>query len=218
MEMKLQINDIRHYLESNDIIDFEDSEGILHISRDICARAKNEAELIRESFEYVRDEISHSADIGGKVVTCKASEVLSAKEGICYAKSHLLAAILRANKIPAGFCYQKIILDDEVAPFLTLHGLNAVYVKSIDKWIRLDPRGNKPAVDAQFSLEKERLAFPVRAHKGESDVPVIYAFPDANVVDALTRYTRLEELWNNLPVALETEGIIVAENLSLRRP
>ena len=203
MDMRLQTNDIKRYLESNDIIDFEHSEEILHISRDIGSRAKNEVELIRASFEFVRDEISHSADIYGKVVTCKASEVLSAKEGICYAKAHLLAAILRANQIPAGFYYQKLILNDESAPYLTLHGLNAVYVNSIDKWIRLDPRGNKPGIDAQFSLERERLAFPVRAHMGETDIPVIFAYPDANVIDALTTYTRLEELWNHLPVNLK---------------
>ena len=203
MEMKLQVNDISCYLESNEIIDFKDSEEILHISRDIGSRAKNEVELIRAVFEFVRDEISHSADINGKMVTCKASEVLSAKEGICYAKSHLLAALLRANKVPAGFCYQRIILDDETAQYLTLHGLNAVYVKTVGKWMRLDARGNKPGVDAQFSLEREQLAFPVRPHKGEADIPVIFAYPDANVVAALTRYAKLEELWSHLPNVLE---------------
>jgi len=36
-------------------------------------------------------------------VTCKASDVLIYGTGYCYAKSHLLAALLRANAIPAGF-------------------------------------------------------------------------------------------------------------------
>ncbi len=55
-------------------------------------------------------QIGCSADINGKVVTCKASEVLRYKEGICNAKAHLLATILRANGIPSGFCYQRLIL------------------------------------------------------------------------------------------------------------
>ena len=205
MNMKLQCNDMKCYIQSNDIIDFSDSIEILHLSRDISACASNEIELIKTAYEYVRDSIHHSADIQGKVVTCKASEVLSAKEGICYAKSHLLAAILRANQIPAGLCYQKIILDDESAPYLTLHGVNAVYVSSIDKWIRLDARGNKQGVNAQFSMEEERLAFPVRIHKGESDISIIYAYPDANVIEVMTRYKKLDQLWDHLHMSLEDD-------------
>ena len=200
--MKLQCSDINHYLESDNIIDFNSSPGIINLSQDINARTSNEIEFIKAAYEYIRDNIHHSADIQGKIVTCRASEVLSAKEGICYAKSHLLAAILRANQIPAGLCYQRLILDDETAPYLILHGLNAVYVKSIDRWIRLDARGNKPGVDAQFSLEKEQLAFPVRTHKGEYDIPIIYADANANVVDVLMRCKTLDELWRQLPTNL----------------
>ena len=39
----------------------------------------------------------------------------------------------------------------------------------LNKWIRLDARGNKENVHADFSLEEERLAFPVRSHLGEID-------------------------------------------------
>lgn len=80
------------------------------------------------------------------ILTCTASEVLSAGHGICFAKSHLLAAILRCKSVPAGFCYQKLILDDETAPVLIYHGLNGVYIKEYQKWIRLDARGNKEGV------------------------------------------------------------------------
>ena len=56
----------------------------------------------------------HSADINEDILTYTASQVLSAGHGICFAKSHLLAAILRCKSVPAGFCYQKLILDDEI--------------------------------------------------------------------------------------------------------
>ena len=46
-----------------------------------------------------------------------------------------------------------------------IHALNAVYIKSLDSWIRLDARENKTGVEAQFNLEKERLAFPIRKQK-----------------------------------------------------
>ncbi|MCG2991451.1 transglutaminase-like domain-containing protein, partial [Escherichia coli] len=56
----------------------------------------SELEKVKTAFEFVRDRISHSWDIQSTRVTCKASEVLKYKEGICYAKSNLLAALLRA--------------------------------------------------------------------------------------------------------------------------
>ena len=202
--MKLQTDDMSRYLESSDIIDFGNilSNEVSVLAFNIARYSKDEIECIKNAFEYVRDCISHSADINGKIVTCKASEVLKAKEGICFAKSHLLAAILRYNSIPAGFCYQRLILNDETAPYLTLHGLNAIFIQRLKKWIRLDARGNKPGVDAQFSLEHEQLAFHVRVEKGEENIPVIFAYPDENVVKALTNNKNLKTLWTNLPTTL----------------
>jgi len=202
MQLHPQCANINVYLEASDIIDFgyELPCAITDLSFEIRAYSRDEIEYIKNAYEYVRDNISHSADIQGKVVTCKASEVLRAKEGICYAKSHLLAALLRCNRIPTGFCYQK--LSDESSPYLVLHGLNAVYIEKLHTWIRLDARGNKPGVDAQFSLEAEKLAFPVRALKGEEDIPIIFASPDRNVITALTNSTTFEMLWSNLPTEL----------------
>jgi transglutaminase-like putative cysteine protease len=54
-------------------------------------------------FEWVRDTIQHSFDYQCNPITCRASEVLQHRTGYCYAKSHLLAALLRANGIAAGF-------------------------------------------------------------------------------------------------------------------
>ena len=66
--------------------------------------------------------------------------MLEAGHGICFAKSHLLAALLRCKSVPTGYCFQKLILDDETAPILVYHGLNGVYIKELKKWIRLDAR------------------------------------------------------------------------------
>ena len=204
MQLQPQYNNINRYLEATDIIDFgyEVSRQVTDLSYDITTYSKDVIDYIKNAFEYVRDNISHSADINGKTVTCKASEVLQAKEGICYAKSHLLAAILRCNLIPTGFCYQRLILDDESTPHFVLHGLNAVYIEKLDRWIRLDARGNTSSVNAQFSLDQEKLAFPVRIEKGEEDIPIIFASPDKNVISALTASKTLEQLWKNLPTSL----------------
>lgn len=101
-------------------------------------------------------------------VTCRASDVLKYRTGYCFAKSHLLAALLRANQIPAGFCYQRLTMDDPPAQEqndrnlrCTLHGLNAVFLPGIG-WYRVDSRGNREGVDARFTSPQEQLAFEIR--------------------------------------------------------
>lgn len=46
------------------------------------------------------------------IVSRKASEVLENKTGICWTKSCLLAALLRANGIPSGISYQLLTRAD----------------------------------------------------------------------------------------------------------
>ncbi len=137
-------------------------------------------------FEFVRDSIDHSFDTQQTQITNKASDVLVNGHGICYAKSHLLAAMVRSIGIPAGFCYQKIIFDDQAAELMfILHGLNAIYLESHKKWVRLDPRGNKPGIDVEFSVEKDCLAFPIRSQLGEIDYPKVYTEPNRVIVECL---------------------------------
>lgn len=201
MNLRPETDDLDAYLISTDIIDYENS-SIKKVADGLAKDTKNEIELVRKVYEFVRDDIHHSVDINGEVVTCTASDVLKHKQGMCYAKAHLLAAILRHLNIPTGFCYQKLILNDEGKPWLVLHGLNAVYLKDISKWIRLDARGNKEGVNAEFSLDDEKLAFTIRKEFGESDDLTIYVHPGKNVISALTINKTVIELLDNLPSKL----------------
>jgi transglutaminase-like putative cysteine protease len=100
--------------------------------------------------------------------------------------------------VPAGLCYQR--LTDDGARF-EVHGLAAVFLK--DAWRRVDPRGNKPGVDAQFSLDAEQLAWPTRAELGEVDYPDVLVQPHPAVVSAFTQATDMLELCaGGLPCAL----------------
>lgn len=189
------------YVKRDNVIDY-DNETVAELSDALSQKADNDLDFIKAAYEFVRDQISHSADIGEDRLTCTASEVLRAGHGICFAKSHLLAALLRCNSVPAGFCYQKVILDDETAPVLVYHGLNGVYSRDCKKWFRLDARGNRAGVDAQFSVETEQLAFAVRPELGEEDDYIVYSDPDAAVLEKLKKYGTRTELWNDLPVEL----------------
>lgn len=194
-------DNITAYLKQDDVINFG-NETIIQLADSLYKNADSEIEYVKAAYEFVRDKISHSADINEDIITCSASEVLKAKHGICFAKSHLLAALLRCKGIPTGFCYQKLILDDETAPILIYHGLNGVYIKEYSKWIRLDARGNKEGVNAQFSTNEEQLAFPVRSEKGEEDGLIIYPDPDIKILEKLRNNKTRTELWDDLPTEL----------------
>lgn len=201
-------NIIDEYLKEDTVIDYK-NEAITQLADDLFQKANNELEFIKTAYEFVRDNISHSADISEDIITCTASEVLKAGHGICFAKSHLLAALLRCKSVPTGFCYQKLILDDETAPVLIYHGLNGVYVKEFKKWIRLDARGNKNGVNAQFLIENEQLAFPIRPEMGEVDRFVVYPNPDVKVLEKLRENETRTELWDNLPTELGYDEVVV---------
>lgn len=202
MLIKLFTDNIDEYLKEDDVIDYS-NKIITQLADALYQESDSEVEYIKKAYEFVRDNVSHSADINEDILTCSASEVLKVGHGICFAKSHLLAALLRHKSIPTGFCYQKLILDDETAPVLIYHGLNGVYISEYKKWIRLDARGNKEGVNAQFSLDEEHLAFPIRAEKGEEDGFIIYPNPDKKVLERLKNYKTRTELWDDLPTELD---------------
>ena len=201
MKLSLFTDNIEEYLKKDGVVNYE-NVNIIQLADLLWSNADSDVDYIKRAYEFVRDNISHSADINEDLLTCSASEVLAAGHGICFAKSHLLAALLRCKSIPTGFCYQKLILDDETAPILIYHGLNGVYIKEYKMWIRLDARGNKEGVNAQFSLEREQLAFPIRHEKGEEDGFVIYPAPDSKVLEKFKNNKTRTELWDDLPTEL----------------
>jgi transglutaminase-like putative cysteine protease len=183
------------FLKVSDIIDWH-QPSVQSKALELARGASGEMQIARHCFEWVRDNIQHSSDYQRNPVTCAASEVLAARTGYCYAKSHLLAALLRANGIPAGFCYQRLSIDDKGAPY-SLHGFNAIHLAGFG-WYRVDCRGNKAGVDAQFCPPQERLAFRV-SFPEERDFPEILPDPLPIVVSALRAHSTWDGLYRNLP-------------------
>ena len=183
------------FLVSSDVIDWQHPD-VLAKARVLGGEDADAVDVASRCFEWVRDEIKHSRDYGLNSVTCVASDVLRVGSGYCYAKSHLLAGLLRANGIPAGFCYQRLSRDDNGPPFC-LHGLNAVWLPIVG-WYRVDPRGNKTNVNAQFVPPLEQLAFAIKI-AGEVDLPQIWSEPLPVVVKALKAHSDAAELWTDLP-------------------
>ncbi|WP_369215953.1 transglutaminase domain-containing protein [Streptomyces flavofungini] len=190
--------DLSAYLAADEVIDHHH-----HVVRETAARLAKEAAdsyaYARAAYVHVRDTIPHSADSGDPRVTWRASDVLEQRTGICHAKAHALAALLRAEDIPTALCYQRLTHD--AGSGHCLHGL--VAVRFHGTWHRQDCRGNKPGVDAHFSLQGERLAWVPDTDAGELDLPGLHAVPDPGVLRALRNAPDRRCLWESLPDALQ---------------
>jgi transglutaminase-like putative cysteine protease len=186
---------MEEYLKVSEVIDWQHPE-IMARAKQIALGHETSTTIAQACFEWVRDEIFHSFDHQMNPLTWRASDVLQHRTGYCFAKSHLLAALLRANQIPAGFCYQRLSIDDQGAPY-SLHGFNAVHLPALG-WYRVDARGNKVGVNAQFTPPQEQLAFKVQVSE-EADFPGILAEPLQMIVEALQAQNTWDEMLHNLP-------------------
>jgi len=189
------VTGLKAFLQNSDVIDFHHPEVWLRAEA-LRSADGDIMETARACFEWVRDEIKHSVDYRMNPVTCSASEVLAAGTGYCYAKAHLLAALFRANGLPAGLVYQRLSIGICGPPYCT-HGLNAVFLPDFG-WYRLDPRGNKPGVDAQFTPPVERLAFVLQDSE-EYTFDEIHAAPLPEIVKALRRWKTWDAFYARLP-------------------
>lgn len=187
------------YLESTPVVDWTHPR-VKAKAGQLADGCKDDVEKARWVYEWTRDEIKHSSDFALNPVTCSASEVLEYGTGYCFAKAHLMVAMLRANGIPAGFCYQRLRTDGP-DPAFGLHGYGAAYLPGFG-WYRLDPRGNRPGLTARFSPPDEQLAFAAN-QEGEWNDPKIRPEPLPLVVAALRRHLTWDQFLKNLPDAAD---------------
>jgi transglutaminase-like putative cysteine protease len=187
--------DMEQYLKASEVIDWQHPK-VMERAEEIALGCETPMAISKACFEWVRDEIRHSCDYQMNPLTCRASDVLHHKTGYCFAKSHLLAALLRANQIPSGFCYQRLSIDDKGAPY-TLHGFNAIHLSEVG-WYRMDARGNKAGVDAQFTPPQEQLAYKIQFPE-EADFPAILAEPLQIIVEALQAQNTWDDMLRSLP-------------------
>jgi len=186
---------MQKYLESTDIIDYHD-ENIQTLAKKLSLGTSDDEAIAKNCYEWVRDNIRHSGDYKDDIATVTASEVLKYGTGWCYTKAHLLAALLRANGIPTGFAYQRLSCSEYKPDIFCLHGLNYIHLKE-HGWYRVDVRGNKEGVDAQFTPPHEQLAFALG--KNEYDVEGNFSEPLDVVVEALKKYKSYEEMICHFP-------------------
>lgn len=190
--MHTESNNIQDYLKKSDVIDY-DHKLIVDKCLELKEGTNDEISLIKKIYEFVRDDVHHSGEYVHRRLPARHQRFWKLVMGSA-AKAHLFAAMLRYFGVPVGFCYQKLSSSRDVN-IKFLHGLNAVYLKDLDKWIRLDARGNKPGRDAKFSIHEEKLSKPVSKELGEEDHPVIFTEPNPTVIELLKKSNNMKELW-----------------------
>ncbi|MGF1538387.1 MAG: Cro/Cl family transcriptional regulator, partial [Elainellaceae cyanobacterium] len=73
-------------------------------------------------------------------------------------------------------------------------------------WYRIDARGNRPEINAQFDPPHERLAFQLQFPE-EADFPAILPEPLPVVVEALQAHSTWDAVQRNLPdISLKEAG------------
>ena len=184
------------FLAADPYVDFHDP-GIRACAASLFRPEMDPTEKARVAYEFVRDQIPHSFDCNATVITARASQVLKYKTGICHAKANLLAALLRSQEIPTGFCFARITLVEDDSLGYCVHAFNAVWLKG--RWVKLDARGNKAGINAQFSLEEPVLAYLPRPSYDEHFFPGIYAHPHAPTMAMLEQAKSLQDIMDNIP-------------------
>jgi transglutaminase-like putative cysteine protease len=186
---------MEEFLQPTAVIESE-AASVVALARELAQGATDDEFIARRCFLWVRDHVRHSSDHLIPTVTCSASEVLEHRAGFCFGKSHLLAALLRANQIPAALCYQRLALDERGRAFC-LHGLVAVFLRR-HGWYRVDPRGDKAGIVTDFCPPVERLAFTPRL-PGERDIPTRFADALPEVIATLRNFRKAGDVALNLP-------------------
>jgi len=219
-----ETDDLGRYLEDTITIDWQTpavgdcARRLLLDLGDAPAEAR-----IERLFAFVRDEIAHSFDLDpaldpdpasiahraaasglpaaffARGIACRASEVLALGHGLCFAKSHLLVALLRFAGHPAGFCYARLV-DDERPGRFVLHGFVGCLEPRRGAWVLLDPRGDRGGVESVCRFDPPySLAYAPDPERGESLLPSIDKRPAKRVVDFLERVPDQAALRRNLP-------------------
>lgn len=211
-----ETDEIGRYLEDTITIDWQ-TPLVSEQARSLLEGADSAESRVRVLFEFVRDEIADAleVDTGSEAeadrthapaaaarATCRASEVLTERTGLCYAKSHLLAGLLRYAGYPTGFCYARLASETEPERF-ALRGFNAVHWTPTDRWIYLDAGGGRLGSHAECRFEPPfSLARAPDPGAGESFLPFIYKRPAKRIIDLLERAPDLATVRRNLPDAI----------------
>jgi transglutaminase-like putative cysteine protease len=140
--------DLSIYLEPSYFID-SDSPAIIEYANSNCSGKTTDTERAIALYYGIRDDIRYDPySVEDKRETLRASSALKRKAGFCVAKSVLLTAVLRSQRIPArlGFAdvknhlVTKRLKNMMETDLFVFHGYVEVFLN--DKWVKATPAFN----------------------------------------------------------------------------
>ena len=166
----------------------------------LLTNCKSSTEYLTKAFLFVRDHISHSVDKAEKtIISRSASDALKNKHGLCFAKAHLLCALLRAVKIPCALSYQTII-----SPSIRfIHGLCAYLDTNTHSWVHIDPVNKNDKFEA-FKAGHEWLYYRPSKKLTIINHPELYTDTHPAIKHYLEKHSTLSDALEELPESLSS--------------
>lgn len=179
-------DDLGRYLEDTITIDWQ-TPIVSERATALLAGCDTPEARVEALFRFVRDEIADAVETPDAPLACSASQVLHAGAGLDYAKSHLLAALLRFAGVPTGFCYARLV-DPEHPGRFVLRGSNAIWWAPGACWVPLDASDGRgaAAVSVRFAPPWQLPTLPDPG-RGEGFLPAILRRPPRRIIDLLER-------------------------------
>lgn len=152
------MDSIENFLKETEFCDFSNT-AIQKLAREIKLNCRGQKEVAVATFYWVRDNILYSVGSWQK----KASETLARKEGTCTNKTNLLVALLRANRIPAGYgvmkvCGRTYFGSVGISMLTRFVGEVSTHVYALvhlnGKWIKCDPSVDQKLGESTRSFDK----------------------------------------------------------------
>lgn len=153
---------MEEYLKSTYIIDSEHHK-IVNTATDLARWANDDVEIAVKSYLFVRDNFWYNPyHLDLRPDGMRASTVLQRSSGYCVEKSILLAALLRANRIPSRLGFANVrnhigtqqIEEKLGSDVLVFHGYTEIFLNQ--KWVKATPAFNK---ELCYKLNVEPLEF-----------------------------------------------------------
>lgn len=157
--------------------------SITKIANEFQTKYPDDKERAIKLFLFVRDHVKYRLGAWSK----KASTTLREGFGMCTSSTNLLVALLRASKIPAGYCIYQVRGGESFGHILpkiikrnidkdSVHIVAYVYLKK--RWIKCDA-----STDIQFSEQSSHLSEITKLINWDGENDDVHLMPSEHIIN-----------------------------------
>ena len=124
------------FLQSIELIDWEDAPDIAAKAKALVKKAKTDKEKVTAIYSYIIKNIRYDYNKAKTIKTGYIPDldvILKDSKGICYDYAATFAAMLRSQGIPT-----KMVMGYQTDDLKTYHAWNEVFLKASNEWITID--------------------------------------------------------------------------------